>query len=368
MHTSIPWIIGPYHAWLPGPMRFFLTLKGDLVTSCKVETGYLHRDIENCLQRKPWIALQSCVDHLDPENAFFSELAISLAIESLAEISVSQRAQAIRVVLCELSRIATHLLYIAKIGQTVGLNTLQNYVLRDRESILELFELITGSRFSFNFFQIGGVKADLTDGFMERILEFCELMSSRIKEYNDLLTYHVIFLSRSVQIGVITPKTVHTFGITGPNARASGVDLDLRKVAPYSGYEQYDFLPIPEEFQKSDVHSRFILRLHEINESMHILKQIIQRFPIGGYQNEAIELEPSMTLPAGEAYARVQSSRGLLSCHLISTGKTTPTRIAFRTPSYLHLCAIPKIVHHLSVDDFWITIKSLDLSLGEADR
>jgi NADH-quinone oxidoreductase subunit D len=363
------WEIGPYHSALPGPMRLRLKLDGEIVVSCEVETGFLHRGLEKACELHSWPSLIVYADHLDPEVAVFGELVTCLAVEEIAGIDVPPRAQSIRLLLAELARISGHLAFVVRMAKAVGSETVIHYVLRDREKILDLFELVTGARFSLNFLRFGGVRADVTDGFIERVLEVCELIRVRMKEYNDVFTFNYSFLQRSSRVAPISPETVRFCGITGPNARASGVPFDVRKDIPYIGYDRLDFIaPLGkgEGGALGDVHDRFILRLREINESMEILKQLVDRIPGGQFLDSPVLKD--YPVPAGEAYARIESSRGLLGCHIISDGKSGPSRVQYRVPTVANLMAIPYITPGIRVEDLPVVLASMDLGIAEADR
>jgi NADH-quinone oxidoreductase subunit D len=363
------WDIGPYHGALPGPMRLSLKLDGEVIVSGAVETGFLHRGLEKAFEQNSWRSSVAYADHLDPEGAVFGELALCLAVEEIASIEVPVRAQAIRVLLAELTRISGHMGYIVKMARAVGAETMVHYVLRDRERVLDLFELLTGARFSLNFLRFGGVKADVTEGFIERVLEVCELIRIRIKEYNDLFTFNHSFLRRTAGVGVISLESIHRLGITGPCARASGETLDVRKTDPYSGYEKLDFnVPVGrgEGGEVGDAHDRFLIRLREVAESVEMLKQAADMMPKGGFTQ--MDASQEFNVPAGEAYSRIESSRGLLSCHVVSDGKHRPSRIQFKTPTTPLLEVVPEIVQGVRIEDLPVVLASLDLGIAEADR
>lgn len=363
------WTIGPYHGALPAPMRLQLSLDGEVITDCDVETGFLHRGLEKSCEFHSWRAAIAYADHLDPECAVFGELALCLAVEKLAEIEVPARAQCIRVVLSELSRICGHLSFMIRMAKAVGSETIIHYLLRDREKILDLFELLTGARFSINFLRFGGVSADVTDGFIERVLEVCELIRIRTKEYNDLFTFNFGFLKRTEGVAPLSKDLVLKCGITGPNARAAGFYYDVRKEFPYCDYDQVDFdvtLGQGERGSRGDVHGRFLIRLREMSQSMEILKQLLDVVPAGNYRNP--EWMKERAIPSGEAYSRIESSRGLLGCHVVSDGGARPNRVQFRTPTVANLLAIPHVVRGVRVEDLPVVLASLDLGIAEADR
>jgi NADH-quinone oxidoreductase subunit D len=359
------WGIGPYHAMLPGPMRVSLRLDGEIIVAADVETGFLHRGIEKALELQPWQASVLYAGRLDPEGAVFGELALCLAVEEIGGIEVPPRAQSIRVILSELGRISSHMVFVARMAKTVGAETIIHYVLRDRERVLDLFELLTGARFSYNFIRFGGVKDDVTDGFIERVVEVCELIRSRLKEYNDLFTYNHAVLRRTRGVGSIIASRVRDVGMTGPNARASGVRFDVRKSHPYCGYERLDFDLIANEEAEGDAHGRFLVRLHEISQSVGILKQAVEAIPVGAFS--ARRVDESFHVPAGEAYSRVEGARGFLGCHAVSDGSLRPARVQFRPPSLAHLQVVPELAVGLRIEDLAVLLASLDPGVAEAD-
>jgi NADH:ubiquinone oxidoreductase subunit D len=368
----ISWEIGPYYASLPGPMKLGLTLDGEVIVAAKVETGFLHRGLEKALELHEWSAAIIYADHLDPEAAIYGELALSLAVEEIAGVDVPPRATSIRMVLSELSRISSHLLCLVKVAQAVGAETLIHYVLRDRERVLDLFELLTGARFTLGFLRFGGVRADVTEGFIERVIDVCELIRVRIKEYNDLFTYNKTFVSRTTQVGEISPELIKRAGITGPNARASGVDFDVRKAHPYLNFGNQDF-KVPLGRAGGGAHERLVLRLREVSESLEILKHVAETMPQGEYLNRKalVGLDQGyyqIQVPEGEAYTRVESARGLTGCHVVSDGSPYPCRVQFRSPSTAVLVTLPEILEGNKIEDLPVLLAGLDIGIAEADR
>ena len=361
--------LGPYHPSLPGTMIINLKLDGELITQADIETGFLHKGLEKVFELHTWQSSISYADRLDPEGAAFAELALCLAVEEIGEIPVPARAQMIRIMFNELARISCHMSYLVKVARACGSETLFHFVARDREKVLDLFELLTGVRFAHNYLRFGGVALDVTEGFLERVLEVSDLVRVRMKEYNDVLTYNKIFLNRSSGVGVISQAIVDASGMSGPNARASGLHRDLRKQAPYSSYTAVDFeVPVgrSEGGNLGDAHDRFVLRLREIDQSISILKQVVEQLPSGDYLCQRVTRD--FILPAGEAYSRVESSRGILGCYIVSEGGTHPCRVHFRVPSISQLIAIPFVAQGLRIEDLPLVLASLDISVTEVDR
>ena len=363
------WEIGPFHGSLTGPMRLKLRLDGEIIAHCQVETGFLHRGLEKACELHAWRSSVAYLDHLDPENAVFGELVLCLAVEEISELKVPPRANSIRMILAELTRISAHLAFMVRVAKSVGAETIVHYMLRDREKILDLFELLTGARFSLNFLRFGGVSADVTDGFIERVGEVCELLQIRTKEYNDLFTFNHGFLKRTAFVGALSTELIHSFGITGPNARASGLGQDIRKDSPYSDYQLVDFkIPVGmgEGGCLGDTHDRFVLRLREMTQSIAILKQLVDDISPGPFISG--DSEKNHQVPPGEAYARIESSRGLLGCHVVSDGSDRPSRIQIRPPSLGHIMALPELLKGTRVEDLPVVVASMDLGIAEVDR
>lgn len=363
------WTIGPWHEALPGPIRLRLNLDGEIIVSGEVESGYLHRGLEKAFELHPWISAPMYADRLDPENPAFGELAFCLAAEEIGGIEVPERAQVIRIILSELNRVSSHMAYIARVARAVGAETMVHYVLRDRERFLDLFELLTGMRFSLNYLRIGGVDQDVTEGFIERVLEACELIRIRLKEYNDLFSFNQAFLKRAVGIGIIREDHLRRFGLSGPNARAAGMRFDIRKSHSYSGYEKLDFtVPTADASgdYPGDAHNRFVQRLREISQSLDLLKQAAETVPAGEFR--AMKMNREYRLPRGEAYARVESSRGLLGCYVVSDGSDRPSRVQFRPASLSSLEALPELLVGARLEDLPLICASLDIGIAEVDR
>lgn len=363
------WEIGPHHEALPGPMRFEAILDGEIISSCHVEIGYLHRGFEKILEKQFWNAVIPYSDRLDPDGAIFGELAFCLAVEEIADVQVPERASAVRVILSELTRITSHLHFLIRMAKAVEAETPVHYVLREREKILDLFELLTGARFSLNFLRIGGVVADVTEGFLERVLEICELIQIRIKEYNDVFSFNHAFLRRTSDIGVVSEEQVRRLGLTGPIARASGIFTDVRKEFPYCGFDMIDF-EVPQgrgDFGTTgDAHDRYLIHLREMTQSIEIIRQAVEKIRPGEFWNQ--KLTGRFRVPNGEAFSRIESNRGFLGCHVVSEGTEKPSRIHFRTPSAANILVIPEVMKGLWVADVPAVLASLNLSLTEVDR
>jgi len=365
----IEYSIGPYHPDLPGPMRITLGLDGELIVSAKTESGFSHRGVERLMQEHFWQSSIAYADHIDPLSSIFYELALCLAGEEIGKITVPKRAQQIRIILSEINRIYSHLTSMVEIAKAVEAPTMAHYVLRDREKFLDLMELLTGSRFSHNFLRFGGVASDISEGFIERVIEVCDLIRVRPKEYNDLFTFNQGFIRRTINQAVLGAKLVEKYGITGPAARAARVNIDVRRSPGYSGYSELNFEPAHGKGEAGvlgDAYDRFIVRLREITQSADIIKQVVEGLKEGPFLQS--HLETNFKLPAGEAYVRVESARGVIGCYLVSDGSSSPFRVQFRTPSAALFQAIPDVLIGASLEDLSVYLSSLDISVSEVER
>jgi NADH-quinone oxidoreductase subunit D len=246
---------------------------------------------------------------------------------------------------------------------------MMHYLLRDREKILDLFELVSGARYSHSYLRVGGVCLDVTDGFLERVLESGELIQIRLKEFNDLFTFNQTFQQRTCEIGGIDKEILIRNGSTGPNARAAGLEFDVRRAHPYASYEAYDFMAsIPRESDEiwSDSHGRYLIRIKEISQSLDILKQAVHSIPSGPFLIKAAS--PTFIPKSGEAYSRVESIRGMLGCYVVSDGGAKPNRVQFRTPTGAHLACIPQALSGARIEDFPVILASMDIGMHEVDK
>jgi NADH-quinone oxidoreductase subunit D len=355
--------LGIYHRFLPGPFQLQLDMDGEMIVAGTAKTGFTHRGLEKAITTQKWAASLLYADRLDPESAIFGEYVVCLAVEEIAGIAVPPRARSIRIVLSELARISAHLMYFVRLAKACSAENLMHYALRDREKLLDLFELITGSRFSHNYFRFGGVREDITDGFIERVLDVCSVIEFRLNEYSKIFFNNSIFLKRSVGVGTISRELALGVGLTGPNARASGVFQDLRKDQPYGGYESVTF-QIPGG--TGCVNGRLNVRVLEILESIKILRQVVEHVPAGEYS--AIKSRDAIKVPRGEAYARIESVRGVLGCYVVSSGGDKPERVQFRSPTSVQLGLLSDLLVGMRLEDLPVVLASLDLSLSEADR
>lgn len=360
--------LGPAQSVYPGFFKVQLNLDGARISSLSTKAGYLKRNTERRLSQTSWAALSAVAGKINGESPIFAELATCLAIEKLLNITVSDRVSFVRILVSELSRISSHLRFLANLGKSVGQLNLFHYALRDREAILDLLELVSGSRYGSNYVRIGGVSSDVSEGFVERVLELLEMMNFRLKEYNDLFSFNLIFVERAQANGLLTASTAQKFGVTGPNARSVGISTDFRKAINYCRYDMVDFeipLGIDARDGISDIHDRMIIRLREIAVSIGILKQVLKSLPEGSVT--ALDMR-KVSISEGTAKVSVESPQGEFCVELgAKKGKETPDFVRIKAPSKASFSLLPEVAKRAPREDLALVIASLDLSISEVD-
>ncbi|ADE55586.1 NADH dehydrogenase (quinone) subunit D [Coraliomargarita akajimensis] len=381
--------VGPSHPTTHGVLRLLMELDGDTITKCEPVIGYLHRGSEKIAENMTFNQFVPYTDRLDYLAPLANNVAYAMTIEKIANLTVPERCQAIRMLCCELARISSHLLGIGVYGMDAGAWTVFMYTFTEREKLYTLFEELTGARFTTSYTRIGGMARDIPDGWLGRVSDFCNGVLPVLDQVDKLLTRNRIFMDRTVGIGAITKEQALSYGLTGPNLRACGVDFDIRKDKPYLGYENYDFdVPIGTT---GDCYDRYLMRAEEVRQSVRIVRQVIEKFPDGPYQaDEAKQIvapQKSKVLtsmeeliqnfmittegpqiPAGEAYFEAENPKGALGFFAVSKGGGVPYRLKIRGPSFSSLCVLPEIApgHHMT--DITVLLGSLDFVMGECDR
>jgi len=373
--------MGPVHPSTHGVLRFKLKMDGESIQECTPVLGYLHRGTEKIGEMKTYLQFIPYTDRLDYIAAFPNNYAFVKAVEELAGIEVPLRAEYIRVLTMELNRIVNHLVSIGSLLMDLGAATMIMWGFRERENALQLFEMLCGARMTFNYIKPGGVREDIPDGFMPKLNEFLKDMEKRIDDYEQLINGNEIFHMRMKNIGVINAKDAVNFGWTGPTLRGSGVDYDLRKYEPYSIYPDLDFKVCVRH--EGDSFARFIVRMDEMKESLHILKQVVDNMPASKEISSAeYGIAPMtgtptgvstyfpriFTPPAGEVYSRIEAPKGELGFYVVSDGTTKPYRVKIRSPSFCNLTAIPGLVKGLKIPDLIAAFGTIDVVLGDVDR
>ena len=361
--------MGPQHPSTHGVLRLELVLDGELVKRITPHIGYLHRCFEKHAEAMTYPQVIPYADRMDYLAAMSMELGYVLAVEKLMGLTeLPERLQYIRVIIAELQRIASHLLAIGTFGLDVGAITPFLWCFRDREKILDLFEWASGARLLYNYLWVGGVMQDLPAGFTAKAVEFLDYFAPRVQELNDLMSFNKIFIERTANIGILPPAVALSYGIGGPNLRGSGVKWDLRKEEPYGIYERFDFdVPVGTgEFGPlGSAWDRYMVRVHEMLESIKILRQAIPQLPAGD-PNAAMPRR--VRPPVGDAYMRTESPRGEIGFYLVSDGSEKPVRCKGRSPCFTAISAIDAIGSNALVADTVAIVGSLDIVLGEIDR
>ena len=356
--------MGPQHPSTHGVFRMVLWVDGEKIVDVVPHIGYLHRGSEKLCEGEQYHQIITLFDRMDYIANFNNEQVYCRAVEKLMGLEVSDRSEYIRVILCELNRVASHMLFIATMGLDAGAMTPSMFCFRGRERIQGLFESVSGARMMHNYFRIGGLKEDVPDDFVQQVREVLELVKKDTEESDKLLSFNEIFLARLKNVAVMSAEDAIDYGLTGPCLRASGVDYDVRKAAPYSVYDRFDFdVPIGLD---GDCWDRYYLRVQEIYQSIRIVEQALDQLPEGEVVSSLGRrlIRP----PAGEVYVRAENPRGEIGVYLISDGTDKPHRIKVRPPSFCNLSALRHMMKDAWIADSVIILGALDIVLGEVDR
>lgn len=380
--------LGPNHPSVHGVFRIALQLDGEVVVDAVPDIGYHHRGAEKMGERQSWPSYMPYTDRIDYLGGVMNNLPYCLAVERMAGIDVPDRAKVIRIMLSELFRISSHLVFYGTFAQDVGQMSPVFYMFADRERLFGIIEAITGGRMHPAWFRIGGVAADLPDGWDKMVREFIDSMPARLDHYEKMAMQNSILKARTIGIGKYSAQEAIDWGVTGPNLRATGVDWDMRKQMPYGGYDQFDFeVPVGD---KGDCYERAVMRVEEIRQSLRIIRQCLENMPEGPYKSDHRLTSPppkertmedietlihhflhsswGPAIPASEACVPIEATKGLNSYHLVSDGGTTSYRTRIRTPSFPHLQQIPLISRGLMIPDLIAIIASIDFVMADVDR
>ncbi|MFC1535863.1 NADH-quinone oxidoreductase subunit D [Candidatus Neomarinimicrobiota bacterium] len=361
--------IGPQHPSTHGVLRLKVKTDGEIISEITPIIGYLHRCFEKHCENLSYEQVIPFTDRCDYIAAMNNSLGYVLAVEKMMDIQIPERVEYIRVIMAEYNRIASHLLALGTFGLDVGAYTPFLYMFRDRERILDLFEITCGARLLYNYMWVGGVSHDLPVGFVEASYKFLDEFETNINEYHNILSYNKIFIERSADIGILPKDVAIDYGVTGPNLRGSGVKWDLRKDEPYSIYDRFKFnVPIGKGLKGSvgDCWDRYWVRAEEMKESVKIIRQALDKMPRKGDVHEA--LPKKVRPPKGSIYFRTESPRGDLGYYIMSDGKPTPLRVKMRSPAFTALSALSEISTGWMLSDVLVILGSLDIVLGEIDR
>ncbi len=382
--------MGPQHPSTHGVLRLMLELQGETVLRCKPIIGYLHTGMEKTGEALSYMQGGTNVTRMDYLSPLNNELVFSMAVEKLLGIDgdIPERATWMRMLLSELNRMSSHLLFLATNGMDIGAVSMMLYGWREREDVLRFFQKVTGLRMNHNFIRPGGLAADLPAGWRDDVLEILENLPSRLEEYDILMSGQPIWRERSQGVGVITAQEAIALGVTGPILRSTGVPWDLRRDMPYLHYDQLEFDVVVGEY--GDAYDRYSIRFNEIRESMRIVYQILDRMPSGDYRIQDKKVTPppraridesmealihhfkifteGFKVPEGEVYVSIESPRGEIGCYIVSDGSSHPYRMHVRAPSFVNIQAMPHMMRGGLVADAVAVISSVDPVLGEVDR
>jgi len=380
--------MGPQHPSTHGVLRLVLELDGEIVQNCVPDIGFLHTGIEKNMEAKTYQKAEVMTDRMDYMNTVGNNLAYCLAVEKICDLDVPARAQSIRVVLTELQRIASHLLWLGTSALDLAAMSVFLYAMREREMIMDILELVSGQRMMTTYIRPGGIWRDVPVEFDSAVRKFIEILPGRIDEYESLLTKNPLFLERTRGIGRISKEDCVRWGITGPVLRGSGMAYDLRKARPYSGYEQYEF-DIPTS-ESCDINARYTVRIAEMRQSVRIIRQAMDMMPFGPVRSNNRKFVPpprseigtsmealihhfkiwteGFTPPVGSVFVAIEGPHGELGCFLESDGGPNPYRVHFRTPSFSNLQIMQLLSRGHFVADLVGIIGSIDIVLGDCDR
>ena len=355
--------VGPQHPSTHGVFRLIVKLDGEIITEAQPVIGYLHRGTEKLAESLNYTQIIPYTDRMDYVSAMTNNYVFVHAVETLMQIEVPERAEFLRLIVMELQRVASHLVWWGTYLLDIGALSPFLFAFSDRERILELFNELCGARLTYNYMRVGGVKWDAPEGWIDKVKRFVKDMRLRLDEYHNLVTGNEIFISRVKGIGQYDAETAIQYGLSGANLRCTGVKWDLRKDEPYSLYSRFEFDVVTG--QNGDCYDRYLCRVGEIEQSLRILEQALEQFPESGPTMGKVPrvIRP----PAGEVYVRIESPRGEIGCHLVSKGKAEPFRVKFRRPSFVNLQILPKLLVGQNISDLVAILGGVDIVLGEVD-
>ncbi|MBI5267236.1 MAG: NADH-quinone oxidoreductase subunit D [candidate division Zixibacteria bacterium] len=355
--------MGPHHPSTHGVCRLLLTMDGERVMHVEPYIGYLHRAIEKICENRTYAQCIPILDRFEYITAMSCNYTFALGVEKLAGIVPPARAEYIRVIMLELNRISSHLLWYGTTALDLGAITPFLYGFRERELIMDLFEMTCGQRLTFNYIRVGGVSRDIPAQFVPKCREAIKIIGEKMSDYEGLLNENPIWRARNIGVGILTPEMAVGYGVSGPALRASGVKYDIRKNDPYGYYPQFDF-DIPTR-SNGDCYDRYIVRLEEIKQSLKIISQALDGLPEGDFK---AKVPGVFKPPAGEVYSRIENSRGELGVYILSDGTTKPVRVKTRGGSYNQLQVLPEISKGLLIADIVAIMASMDIIMPEVDR
>lgn len=355
--------VGPQHPSTHGVFRVIVKLDGEVITEAQPVIGYLHRGTEKLAEDLSYTQIIPYTDRMDYVSAMTNNYVLCHAVETMLQLEIPERAQYLRVIVMELQRVASHLVWWGTYLLDIGALSPFLFAFKDREIIINLFNELCGARLTYNYMRVGGVKWDAPEGWIEKVRDFVPHMREQLKVYDDLVSGNEIFLARIKGIGKYTAEEAINYGLSGANLRCTGVKWDLRKNQPYGIYDRFDFdVPVG---QNGDCYDRYLVRLEELRQSLRIIEQAVEQFPEGG---DIMGKAPRVVRPPeGEVYVRIESPRGEIGCHIVSKGKDKPYRLKFRRPSFVNLQILPKLLVGQPMANMITILGGIDIVLGEVD-
>ena len=387
-HKTMTLNIGPQHPATHGVLRVKVELDGETIINANPIIGYLHTGIEKNMEFEKYTQAITMTDRMDYLAPMSNNLVYVMAIEKLMEIEVPLKAQFIRVIMTELTRINSHLVWLGTHATDIGAMTMFMYCFREREKILQIYEFLSGVRMMSSYFRIGGLAQDIPEGFDNRIKDILDTFPSRINEYEGLLTENKIWKNRTIGVGKISSDEAIKSGLSGPLLRGSGINWDIRKSNPYSSYDKFEFdVPLGKN---GDTYDRYNCRVEEMRQSLRIIRQAIDGIPTGPYKSADYKISPppkeevlknmeqlihhfkywteGIQPPEGDVYFSIESPKGEIGCYIVSDGSNKPYRVHFRPPSFVNVSALSKLAKGMMISDLIAIIGSIDIVLGEIDR
>lgn len=358
--------IGPQHPSTHGVLRLVLELDGEIIKSCEPIIGYLHRGMEKMAENRTYLQYLPTVDRIDYLGGFFNAYAFVDAVENLAQIEVSKRTQYVRVLTMEMNRLSSHLLWLGTYLLDLGATSPLFYTFRDREVILSLFEELTGQRLMYNYYTFGGLRHDVSIEWLRKVKDFVKIMPGKIQDYENIITDNPIFVTRTKDIGVISKHSAAQYSMTGPNLRATGINVDYRKQNPYLVYDELDFEPVIAH--NGDSFDRYKVRIEEMKVCLNLILQCADWLVKNPGEVISPAKQPMLKVPEGEFISNVEAPRGVCSCYVKSDGLGSPYRVKWRTGSFYAVQILPRLLEDAMYSDLMAIFGSLDVILPEVDR
>lgn len=355
--------VGPQHPSTHGVFRIVVKLDGEIITECNPVMGYLHRGTEKLAENLTYTQIIPYTDRMDYVSAMTNNYVLVNAVEKLMQLEIPERAEYLRLIVMELQRVASHLVWWGTYLLDIGAMSPFLFAFKEREMIIDLFNELCGARLTYFYMRVGGVKWDAPEGWIDKVRKFIPHMRNKLDEFTDLVSGNEIFLARIKGVGRYDAETAINYGLSGANLRCTGVNWDLRKDQPYSIYDRFEFdVPVRNE---GDCYARYLIRFEEIRQSLRILEQAVEQFPEEG---EIMGKVPRVIRPPeGEVYSRIESPRGEIGCYIVSKGKDKPYRLKFRRPSFVNLQILPKLLVGETMTNLITILGGVDIVVGEVD-